>query len=1067
MSKKNNANARGIHVSPGIYSKETELTYAVKSLGITTLGLVGETLKGPAFQPTLIENWREFTDVFGGTSAVKFKDTQYPKYELPYIAKSYLTESNQLQVCRVLGLSGYNAGPAWVVTAKGEGEYDNMIVAVLRARGDYETYKKYSTTGDCTCPNEAYDVLTYRVGEFDKNPGCYTYKEYNGNALKLDYYTSITSSGNECSGYEMTGVTDNESEFVISTASNLGRFTIKMATGLQSSLHWSDESEHVYDAQYAVSLNPQDPDYILKVLGVSNDDSDAPVFVESLYDVALAQGVKSGKIDGINLTLVFVHPYQKSSVCKFDSVSGLMSKDESQLTRRDVGLRVLADTSASGITVHAYDIINNKFEETETPEYAIVGQIYTVKQHTDTNGKRHYWYSYPSETSLSGITAQSEQIIASDKLQMSDVAECLLVYNDGDNQYYRFNGMSVQPVTLDMNDYQSAYRFASTPWIVSNIKGDYNKMELNKLFRFHTITDGNTANNQIKVSIENILPDEGLFDVVVRDINDSDGIVIPLEKFGKCSLVPGTNSYIAYKIGSYDGVYESKSKYITVEVNETLTAQNSVPAGFLGYPTFKEGLVPVIGKQSTFNAPVLKYNTSYDEDLKNKKQYFGFSDIEGIDVDMFTYKGISLDENDPRFLTKGFHLDSRLGQISGITVDGESGYAFDTVSLRTRTAEYTETPIIGKEEDMIGCIFEMKNLRKFTVCFFGGFDGWDIYRGSRTNTDDFKMSKYRGLINDGNGEGLNFNRIDDGEALGLNQKGITSDWYAYLSGIRQFANPEAVDINVFATPGIDFVNNKTLVQETIDMIEEERADSIYVVTCPDKPSGAADYEDEMYKPEDIVDELDFTEIDSNYTCTYYPWVKYFDQDNSQYIYLPPTKDVVRNLAMTDNTAYPWFAPAGIGRGDVDCVRAHYVTKLADEDTLYAGRINPIKTFAQDGVKVWGQKNLQARESQLNRIAVRRLLLRMRKMISIACLGLIFDPNDATVKQKFLSTVTPIMDNIRANRGISDYRIEINDTVESRERRELPCNLYFKPYNALEYIDLNFVVTPEAVSFDNI
>ena len=110
-------NARGIHVSPGVYSREVELTYAVKSLGITTLGVVGETLRGPAFQPMHIEDWREFTSMFGGTSTEKFKGNQYPKYELPYIAKSYLTESKQLEVVRVLGLGGYNAGPAWVVTA--------------------------------------------------------------------------------------------------------------------------------------------------------------------------------------------------------------------------------------------------------------------------------------------------------------------------------------------------------------------------------------------------------------------------------------------------------------------------------------------------------------------------------------------------------------------------------------------------------------------------------------------------------------------------------------------------------------------------------------------------------------------------------------------------------------------------------------------------------------------------------------------------------------------------------------------------------------------------------------
>ena len=104
---------------------------------------------------------------------------------------------------------------------------------------------------------------------------------------------------------------------------------------------------------------------------------------------------------------------------------------------------------------------------------------------------------------------------------------------------------------------------------------------------------------------------------------------------------------------------------------------------------------------------------------------------------------------------------------------------------------------------------------------------------------------------------------------------------------------------------------------------------------------------------------------------------------------------------------------------------------------------------------------------MNRIAVRRLLLRLRKLVAISCLGLIFDPNDATTKNKFLSTVTPILDNIKSNRGISDYKIEVNDTVESRERRELPAKIYFKPINALEYITLDFIVTPEAVSFENI
>ena len=161
----NSSSIRGIHVSPGVYSRETELQYAVKSLGITTLGLAGETLRGPAFQPMHVSDWREFVDTFGGTSTEKFKGSQYPKYELPYIAKSYLSESNQLEVVRVLGLSGYKAGPAWAVTANLKNG-DKMVVAVLRSRGHYEKYRKFdASSGSCQCPNDEYDTLIYDVGE--------------------------------------------------------------------------------------------------------------------------------------------------------------------------------------------------------------------------------------------------------------------------------------------------------------------------------------------------------------------------------------------------------------------------------------------------------------------------------------------------------------------------------------------------------------------------------------------------------------------------------------------------------------------------------------------------------------------------------------------------------------------------------------------------------------------------------------------------------------------------------------------------------------------------------------
>jgi hypothetical protein len=89
-----------------------------------------------------------------------------------------------------------------------------------------------------------------------------------------------------------------------------------------------------------------------------------------------------------------------------------------------------------------------------------------------------------------------------------------------------------------------------------------------------------------------------------------------------------------------------------------------------------------------------------------------------------------------------------------------------------------------------------------------------------------------------------------------------------------YQNPEATNINVFATSSIDYVNNSNLCEEAIDMIQFQRADSVYIVTTPDyqmyTPDGTSQF-DVIYSQE-AVDNLDNTGIDSNYTATYYPWI---------------------------------------------------------------------------------------------------------------------------------------------------------------------------------------------------
>ena len=290
-----------------------------------------------------------------------------------------------------------------------------------------------------------------------------------------------------------------------------------------------------------------------------------------------------------------------------------------------------------------------------------------------------------------------------------------------------------------------------------------------------------------------------------------------------------------------------------------------------------------------------------------------------------------------------------------------------------------------------------------------------------------------------------------------------------MLGVLTFDNPEAVNINVLVTPGIDYVNNSNLVESTIDMVENDRADSIYICTTPDYnmfvPSASA-LQDFIY-PQEAVDNLENIGIDSNYTATYYPWVLTRDTVNNTQIYIPATAEVTRNLALTDNIAFPWFATAGYTRGIVNSIKARKKLTQTDRDTLYQGRINPIATFSDVGTVILGNKTLQIRESALDRINVRRLLLQARKLISAVAARLLFEQNDGKVRQDFLDAVNPILDSIRRDRGLYDFRVTVSATPEDLDNNQMTGKIYLKPTKALEFIDIEFLITPTGASFENI
>lgn len=1031
---------RGTHSSPGVYSTITDLQYAANSLGITTLGLVGETKKGPAFEPVAISNWNEFVDYFGGTSTEKFKDTLMPKYELPYIAKSYLSASNQMYVCRVLGLSGYNAGPAWAIygTNSDDAENDRHLVAILRSRGSYDAngtaYDKCSTTGTAT-----YDTLTYYCNDVEL-------EKYTNSWIEINCETS--------EGEARLDGNSGDQEVINVTPGNYGRFILN-CTGATSSV----------TASYSVSLNAGEKDYIYNVLGSDANNGSSMLFVEALYDMELRKLVDTAKIT--ELKIVKISEKVAAPIC--DPVTDFLTIKSKDLTRKDLGKTFLCNSDSSADTYYDYMDLTSTTLNTGATTFneENIGQVFKVVSMVNENNIKKYVYA-----PLRDKIVDENKTISYSNVELTSVTNgttynAVKLLSDG-NFYYK-SGNAINEL-VSISNYREQFRHAMTPWFVSELKGDSKNIELKKLFRFHTISDGKVANEEVKVTIANIRPDEGAFDVLIRDFNDSDGNQVILEAYRGVNMVPGNSKYIGLKIGTLNGDYERKSKYVVVEVIENETTETCMPCGFMGYPVGTYIGDSEDGTGVTINAPSFTYNEIYDENVNVNKQCFGLSDLTGIDVDMLYYKGYeAYAANYANGYTNGFHLDCNLeilpnsNQTSGvsITVDGESGMTWTTVSANNVTNDGS-VPVIGDESQMEGTIYENVKLRKFTCCFYGGFDGWDPYRGSRTNTNEFRANKYKGVVK--NGYGATFNKIMDGEGLNLDGSAISSDYYAYLAGYKQFENTEKYVINLFATPGIDYVNNKMLTDDVLDMIHE-RQDTFYVITTPDKPAGASESTDEMYSPSDVVANLEDSNLDTYYASTYYPWVRYYDAANAMYISLPVTKDVLRNMANVDNKKYPWYAPAGIERGNVDCTKARIYTKIEDEDTVYDGRINPVKTFSVDGVKIWGNKTLYSQETPMNRINTVRLVLYMRKLIIEASRILLFEPNDTTLKNQFDGIIRPILNQIKADRGITDFKLQTSQTPEQMDAHEISARIFIKPSPSLEYIELDFVVTPQGVQWD--
>jgi hypothetical protein len=215
----------------------------------------------------------------------------------------------------------------------------------------------------------------------------------------------------------------------------------------------------------------------------------------------------------------------------------------------------------------------------------------------------------------------------------------------------------------------------------------------------------------------------------------------------------------------------------------------------------------------------------------------------------------------------------------------------------------------------------------------------------------------------------------------------------------------------------------------------------------------------------------FANANTSYACVYANYIKLYDDFSGLFTYSPPSGFVAAKMASTDAQLGPWGAPAGFERGTLPlALDLAFVPNQRQRDDLYNISINPIASFPDQGIVVFGQKTLLKKPSAFDRINVRRNFLYLEKATKSVMKFFIFENNTLFTRTQVVNTLSPFFERVKQADGLTDYLIvcdDRNNTAEVIDNNELIVDIYIKPVRTAEFIRINFYATRTDANFEEL
>ena len=337
-------------VSPGVFTREKDLSFLPEAIGEIGAALIGPTEMGPAFVPTTIRNFGEFETLFG-------KETG--DFYVPFTAKQYLRNAGALTIVRVLGLGGYT-NDTFVLIASGS-TYGVRALATLKpSRGNIDASFFANGAGSASIDSSANSASAFTLKLDTGNDG--TAESFN--------LSFATSSANYITNVFSQNPQDNsKSVYVYSNFQNTqnqvaGDDVITFASGAAS-----DTVEN-FSFDYKVASTPAIQSQLVngartdlfKVKTLSHGSNMNSKFRVGISDVKRAADVAGSDYGSFSLQVITNNPGQNDDGTVLENFSNInFDENSTNYLPRVIGDKFITIDSDGKLTTNGDYPNNSKY----------------------------------------------------------------------------------------------------------------------------------------------------------------------------------------------------------------------------------------------------------------------------------------------------------------------------------------------------------------------------------------------------------------------------------------------------------------------------------------------------------------------------------------------------------------------------------------------------------------------------------------------------------------------------------------------------------------------------------